>query len=256
MAVWALSDLHLSFGVANKSMDIFGEHWKEHANKMEKNWKAVVQEDDLVLVSGDISWAMRPDEAVADLEWIAKLPGTKVLLRGNHDYWWSSYSKVKKILPPSIHAIHHNAMRWKEIAICGTRLWDTDEFNFRDVVHYRPNPAASDAEPELEERGGGEDLEADRKIFQRELARLEISLQQLDPSAAVRIAMTHYPPIGLHLAATMASELLEKYHIDLCVFGHLHSIPPGKAPFGTRHGVKYVLTSCDYLEFKPLKLLE
>lgn len=247
MAVWALADLHLSFGVANKSMAIFGEQWQAHAEQIRTHWQAQVSPEDLVLIAGDISWAMRIEEALPDLEWIDALNGTKVMIRGNHDYWWNSYSKVQKILPPSIHAIQHNTWQWQDISIGGTRLWDSKEYQFGDVIDFRPNAAAAER-PE----GSAEDRE---KIFVRELQRLEISLRGLDQKARLRIVMTHYPPIGLDLEPSRASDLLEQYNVDLCVFGHLHSVKRGQAPFGTKGGVRYVLTSCDYLDFKPLRLL-
>lgn len=100
MAVWAIADLHLSFGIPDKSMDVFGPQWTDHAEHVKKHWLESISAEDLVLIPGDISWAMTPEQAKADLEWIHELPGTKVLLRGNHDYWWTSVSKVQKVLPP------------------------------------------------------------------------------------------------------------------------------------------------------------
>lgn len=238
MAIWAIADLHLSFGTPNKSMDIFGDNWKNHAQRVETHWRATVANDDLVLIPGDISWAKLLTEAAVDLKWIDSLPGTKLLMRGNHDYWWGSMASLKKLLPPSVHAIHNTAFEWKGVAIGGTRLWDSPEYSF--------GFKESEAEPEVD----------DEKIFVRELHRLEMSLQALSPTASTRIGMTHYPPIGPELKPSRASVLLEKYRINICVFGHLHNIPPGQLPFGTRNGVKYLLTSCDYLQCAPLKIWE
>lgn len=248
-SVWAIADLHLSFGIKNKQMDVFGEEWTNWTKKIADSWKASVSEDDLVLIPGDISWAMHLEDAVPDLEWIDELPGTKVIIRGNHDYWWSSKSKVAKIVPPSVHFIQNDTFDWNDISIAGARLWDTPEFNFMDYTIIKENKQAKaltdfDADAEQKE-----------KIFLRELGRLELSLQKLNPNAKHRIAMTHYPPIGADLQDTRASKLLEKYKIDICVFGHLHSLKPQSLPFGEKDGIQYHLTSCDYLDFNPLKIL-
>ena len=128
MTIWALADLHLSFGVPDKEMDVFGPKWKNHPEKIRANWEKLVKPDDLVLLPGDISWGMHPEEALPDLNWIDSLPGTKVMIRGNHDYWWTSISKVEKVLPKSIHVIQNNIYRWKDVIICGARLWDTEEY--------------------------------------------------------------------------------------------------------------------------------
>jgi uncharacterized protein len=127
MSIWAIADLHLSFGVPNKGMELFGEHWRDHPQRIEAAWRARVRAEDLVLIAGDISWAMRPEEVMKDLEWIASLPGTKVMIRGNHDYWWPSMKKLVAMLPPTLHAIHNSAWKWGEVAVGGSRLWDTHE---------------------------------------------------------------------------------------------------------------------------------
>lgn len=218
MAIWAIADLHLSFGVPNKKMDIFGPKWAEHEKKIERHWREMVSQEDLVLIPGDISWGMRPEEAEPDLKWIDNLPGTKVLLRGNHDYWWSSLSKIKPVLPTSCHLIQNNSFRWKDVSIAGSRMWDSSEYSFGSVIDL------STMSPEkqkqlMEEVDHSEERE---KIFRREVGRLEMSLRTLDQNATTRIAMVHYPPIGLDLKDSEISKLLEKYKIDICVFGHLH----------------------------------
>ncbi|MCH9626732.1 MAG: hypothetical protein S4CHLAM2_03600 [Chlamydiales bacterium] len=245
MTIWAIADLHLSFGVPEKSMEVFGPEWADYAEKIQTNWLKVIEPEDLVLIAGDISWAMRLEEAKVDLDWIEELPGTKVIIKGNHDYWWSSLSKVRQILPPSIDFIQNTAFNWKEYSIGGARLWDTDEYGFNAYIDFRESPVApsKEAKPDQE------------KIFNRELERLELSLKNLDPSASKRLVMTHYPPISADLAPSRASELLEKYKVDVCLFGHLHNVRRGELPFGTSRGVEYHLTSCDYLDFKPLKVL-
>lgn len=249
MAVWALADLHLSFGVKDKSMDVFGERWKNHAARIRENWLQSISQDDLVLLPGDISWAMHIEDVVPDLNWIHELPGTKVLLRGNHDYWWSSLSKIEKVLPPSMHLIQNNAFLWKDVAVCGARLWDSPEYSFQPYIEYIDNPRAKTL---VHEDAPGEA----EKIFLRELSRLELSLKALPKEAKHRLAMTHYPPIGAELQPSRASVLLEKYHIHVCVFGHLHNIKENSLPFGTKNNVRYTLVSGDYLNFTPVKLLD
>lgn len=247
MTIWAIADLHLAIGVPEKTMEAFGEPWLNYIDKIQTNWIERISPDDLVLLPGDISWAMRPEEARADLEWIHQLPGTKVMLKGNHDYWWGSMRQVEQILPTSIHLIQNNAFSWNGVAIGGARLWDTSEYQFTPYIQFNDNPRArslteaEDKTPDVE------------KIFARELGRLELSLKAM-PEASLRIAMTHYPPISATLEDSRASALLEKYHVAICVFGHLHSIKKEKPLFGQKNGIDYRLASADYLNFVPLKI--
>lgn len=248
MSIWALADLHLSFGVPDKGMEVFGAQWNNHHKKIQEHWNDIIHSEDLILLPGDISWAMHPEEAKIDLEWIAALPGTKVMLRGNHDYWWNSLSKVEKILPPSIHLIQNNVFIWNNIVIGGARLWDTPEYAFGSFIDYVDNPRANmlakvDNPAEAE------------KIFERELGRLEMSLKSMPSQVSMRIAMTHYPPIGADLKPSRASALLETYQVSHCVFGHLHNVRPHALPFGVRNGVNYQLVSCDYVDFRPVKII-
>ncbi len=234
MNVWAIGDLHLAFGVPEKTMEVFGPNWAGYAEHIETHWHALVEPEDLVLIPGDISWALSLEDAKVDLDWIERLPGTKALIKGNHDYWWGSLSKVQKILPPSLHLVQNNAFNYQGISIAGTRLWDTPEYHFGFPLD--------------------KDKKEEEKIFNRELQRLEMSLQCLDKQAKCRIAMTHYPPIGADLQTSRVSELLDKYGVDICVFGHLHNFQEGTLPFGKLGGVTYHLTSSDYLRFQPLKI--
>lgn len=245
MNIWAIGDLHLSFGVKNKSMDYFGPEWADHADKIAMHWRSVVRPEDLVLIPGDISWALKLEEAVADLEWIDALPGTKLLIKGNHDYWWGSLNKLSSVLPPSLHLIQNNAFHWKGASIGGARLWDTPEYSFGQFIEYKENPRAKKQDPE---KNLQEDLS--ETIFERELGRLKMSLAALHKDAKVRIAMTHYPPISHDLKPSKASKILEDHHVDICVFGHLHNLKAGFSLFGERNGVRYVLTACDYVRFQ------
>lgn len=250
MKIWALGDLHLSFGVSGKSMEVFGPQWERHAERIKEAWLRLIHQDDLILIPGDISWAMRLEDALPDLRWIHELPGTKLLLKGNHDYWWGSLAKVTAQLPPSLHLIQNNFFSWKGVAIGGARLWDTPEYSFHKYIEYQANPLERPLNKEIEIQ---EDL--NEKIFERELLRLERSLSLLPANASLRIAMTHYPPIGADLSPSRASAILEKYHINLCVFGHLHNIKPDAVLFGEKKGIRYLLTSADYVHFQPVPLL-
>jgi predicted phosphohydrolase len=256
MTIWALSDPHLAFGVPSKTMESFGPAWERYAEKIKEHWEERISADDLVLIPGDISWAMHLKEALIDLAWIDALPGKKVILRGNHDHWWSSFSKLSKVIPSSITPLQNNAMTWtsasgKRIAIGGSRLWDTPEYSFGAFIEFRENPLArhKTSEEVSQEKNNAE------KIFDRELERLRMSLSLLDPLADVRIALTHYPPLGADLAPSRASAILEEFHIDYCVFGHLHNVREGTLPFGTARGVKYIFASGDYLHFTPVRVL-
>lgn len=244
MAIWVIADLHLCFGVPDKKMDVFGPKWVGYTDRIRTHWIELVGIDDLVLIPGDISWAISLEQALVDLEWIDALPGTKVILKGNHDYWWSSYAKVTQKLPSTIHAIQNNVFQWKEVSIGGARLWDSEEYNFTRFIDFRTPPVPLRKEKLLEQQ----------KIFNREIERLELSLKQLDKQASLRIVMTHYPPIGADLAPSRAGALLEKYKVQMCVFGHLHNVKEGSLHFGTQRGVEYHLTSCDFLNFKPLRI--
>lgn len=249
MAVWALADLHLAQALPDKAMDFFGEPWIDYVSKIQRNWLNNIGNDDLVLIAGDITWAMHLPDAKKDLDWIHALPGTKMLLRGNHDYWWSSLKQVQSILPPSIHLIQNNALIWKNFVIGGARLWDSKEYQFGEFIDYAENVRAKKIPSE-------EPLPDSEKIFERELSRLEISLKAMEKLQGTRIAMTHYPPISADMRPSRASTLLEKYGIETCVFGHLHNVRKNEKLFGKSRGVNYVLTSADYLDFMPVKLYD
>lgn len=246
--IWAIGDLHLSFGVKDKSMEIFGKEWENHAEQIASHWKALVHPDDLVLIPGDISWAMRIEDAINDLQWIDQLPGTKVMIKGNHDFWWGSLKKVLSHLPPSIHVIQNQAFHWKGVAIGGARLWDTPEYSFSKFVEFRENPKEKQVEEIVQE-------ELNQKIFDRELERLKLSLQNFQKDSQIRIAMTHYPPIGPDLAPSRASQILENHGVQICVFGHLHALEKGVSLFGEKNGIRYILASADYIRFQPIPIL-
>lgn len=256
MKVFALSDPHLALATPGKEMDRFGAHWHEHASKIEEHWRAAVSAEDVVLVTGDISWAMRLEQAKADLEFLARLPGTKILLKGNHDFWWASVQKLRAWLPAGMLALQGDAVRVGEIAVAGTRLWDNPELSFHALINWDP------AGPAISPPGDQQDQESLR-IFRREQGRLQRAMQHLvqDPvtsAAPLRIAVTHYPPTGPELEPTQETLLFEQHGIRHSVFGHLHAVKQDldPAPFGERHGVHYHLASCDYIAFRPLLIDE
>ena len=222
MKIWSISDLHLAFSDKSKEMGLKFEKWKNHTNRVKENWKEKISYEDLVLISGDISWAMRLEDAMVDLQWIDHLPGNKIFVKGNHDFWWSSASKVRKILPQSIRIISNDSITVGEFTIGGTRLWDL------------PTEESS--------------LES-KKIFNRELNRLELSLSTLDKSSSTRIAMTHYPPLEEDLIATEATKTLESFKIDMVIFGHRHDAT--KSYFGKLNGIEYHCTAADIIDFDP-----
>lgn len=228
MAIFAIGDLHLSGG-AEKPMNVFGRHWDNHFDNIRARWRELVTPGDIVLIPGDISWAMQFDEVKADLLSIAELPGTKVLLRGNHDYWWSSISKLRAFLPQGTLALQNDAVELGGLVICGTRGW-----NFPTEL----NP--------LDEQ--------EMKIYRRELLRLEMTLDNAKRFGLPILAMTHFPPLLTDYRNTAFTELLERYGVAMCVYGHLHGAGIHNGFSGVHNGVEYRLVSCDSIAFTPLKV--
>ena len=227
MKVFAISDLHLSFET-DKPMDIFGPHWEGHSERIRQAWEDCVSEGDVVLIPGDISWALRLSEARADFEFIDALPGKKVIIRGNHDYWWSSLSKVKKALPASIIPLQNTAINFGLIGIAGSRLWIDPELRLENATPQ------------------------DRKIWQRELARFSLSLSALPQDTKVRIIMTHFPPISLEGKPGKAVEVASGYLCDIWVFGHMHLGGGSYEGFNRTIGsTRFEFVSADFIEFRP-----
>jgi len=230
MSIFAIGDLHLS-GASEKPMDIFGEHWDSHWDRIKENWESAVSADDLVLIPGDISWAMKLSEAAADLKAVCSLPGTKIIMKGNHDYWWSSLKQVEALLFNGTFALQNNAFVYDRYVVAGTRGWLCP-----GMSQY--NPAA------------------DEKYYLREAGRLELSLQaarRLSPGGEL-ICMTHYPPSDKNGAPTLFTALLEKYGASRAVYGHLHASSIAGALSGIVRGVDYSLVSCDAIAFSPKKI--
>ncbi len=246
--LFAIADLHLSFA-RPKPMDVFGEAWADHAEQIRSAWCERVGADDLVLVAGDISWAMRLAGALPDLAWIDALPGRKVLIRGNHDYWWESIGKLRALPYESLYFLQYDVLRFGELAICGTRLWDLPEVSWPQEYRAMPADVRQAARPSDAQNA---------KLVERELNRLELSLRRLPADARHRVAMLHYPPISDGGRGSRASRLLAEHGVELCVFGHLHSLGRMKrvgADFSL-DGTRYVLVAGDHLAFRPMELMQ
>ncbi|HCJ01549.1 MAG TPA: serine/threonine protein phosphatase [Clostridiales bacterium] len=219
--IYSISDLHLGSCV-DKPMDVFGKKWEGHFDKIRLDWMKKVREEDVVLLAGDLSWAMTLEEVKQDLAALAALPGKKVLLKGNHDYWWQSISKVKGILPENVYALQNDVLRLGKYLICGSRGWTSEK-----------------------------QTEEDKKIYDRELIRLELSLSAMSKERKegdVVIGMTHYPPFDVSLENTPVTDLFTKYEVEKVVYGHLHGNAYAKRKVFI-HKTAYYLTSCDLLDF-------
>ena len=229
--IWAISDLHLSF-TTSKPMDIFGPHWEKHHLKIASAWREMVSDEDAVLVAGDISWAMKLDEADADLRWLGDLPGRKIILRGNHDYWWTSISQVRSARPDGVQAIQNDYVELPDAVVVGTRGWTVPESPMYD-------------------------RERDERVYERELQRLRLSLEAARKAPGLRagkplLAMMHFPPV-IEGRPTAMSEILASAGVDLCVYGHLHLQDEWPANLDCElDGVTYMLVSADYIDFRPV----
>lgn len=221
-------------------MGVFGPAWHNYHQKIQAHWQQVVSDDDLVLIPGDICWAMQLQEALQDLAFIDQLKGTKVMIRGNHDYWWPSLAKLQKLPFKTLNYIHNNALHLKGVSLCGTRLWDSSEFNFQAYSQYVDNPRSQQKAP----------VDND-KIFDVEIKRLELSIQALPQLECLKLALVHYPPLGKDLAPSKASTLFEQAGISHVCFGHLHNMKTTLMPYGTARGVSYHFCSADAVNFTP-----
>lgn len=230
MKVFAISDLHLSIN-NSKPMNIFGPVWDNYLEEIVEDWNKKVTDDDIVLLAGDLSWAMKLEDAKVDLEFLKNLKGKKILLRGNHDYWWSTIKKVRDILPENIYAIQNDSLVIGDYIFCGSRGWIVDD-NKMDTN--------------------------DKKIFDRELIRLEMSLKDAKAKQTDNqkiICMLHYPPFDKNNNPTKFTELLESYEIKTVVYGHLHGKILNTKEVLNLNGVTYYLTSCDMVKNKLIEIL-
>lgn len=241
LGIYAISDLHLSFNKAvglydinfeqdiDKPMDKFG--WTRHYEQIRDHWLEVVGPEDTVLVPGDISWALKLDQARYDFEWIHALPGKKVLSPGNHCYYAQSKRKVRKTLPPGMEWVDADYTLVEEYAVAGTRGWNL------------PGDSVWDEG-------------TDRKIYDRQVGRLRLALESAvkEHPDKERIAMLHFPPVTARVNTSDFMELLKEYEVKVCIYGHLHGRAHRDAVEGMVEGVRLKLVSCDYLNYKPVPL--
>ena len=228
MALYAIGDLHLCLG-APKPMDIFGGAWVGYMEKLRQGMQVLTPEDTLVLM-GDLSWALDLESAKADFAWIAALPGRKIILKGNHDYWWSTAAKFTRFCQENgfenLFLLNNNCYFYENIAICGTRGWFYEE-----------------------ERSG----QHDEKVFRRELGRLEASLKAAEEQE--KLVFLHYPPRYKGYECPEILSLLERYGVRRCFYGHLHGGSRSLAREGLWSNIDYRLLSADQLDFRPMQIL-
>ena len=227
MALYAIADLHLSLG-EEKPMDIF-RGWTNYIDRLTRNWTALVQPADTVVVAGDVSWAMSLDGARTDFAFLDRLPGKKLLLKGNHDYWWNTRRKMDAFLASqgfeSIRILHNSAERYEPWALCGSRGWFFD------------------AEPD-----------SDKKVLLREVGRLQMSIDAGRALGGVPLVFLHYPPVT---AAARCDEIMDALHrngITRCWYGHLHGPSIRRAVQGVVEGIEFRLVSCDAVDFTPVRI--
>lgn len=232
MRIWAISDLHLSFG-SDKPMDIFGDQWKDHAKRIDEAWRARVAEDDWVLMGGDLSWASSLEEVEPDLAFVHALPGHKLMIKGNHAHWWSGKSKVERILPESIRILQNDSFVLPDgTCIVGTRGW---------------NPPGRTDNPKAKYS------EKDRKVYEREVGRLKLSIEHAQRRGGwERLwAMIHYPPVYSFGLVTDFVPLLEEAGVELCIYGHLHGRDLKSGFEGRRGPIEYRMVSVDHVDMTP-----
>ena len=226
--IYGIGDLHLDYS-KEKPMDIFGSKWEGHEAKIFDNWINIVKDDDLVLIPGDVSWGLKIHEAYNDLKRVDQLPGIKVMTKGNHDYWWESKKKLKELNLNSITFLQNDSYTYGNIHIAGCRGWISKDYeNF---------------------------TKHDEKVYNRELHRLELSLNTINKSEGTIITMIHYPPFNLNSEPNDFVSLMKEYDVDICIYGHLHSEGHKYVLEGNIEGIKFYCVSSDYIDFTPKKIL-
>jgi predicted phosphohydrolase len=235
MAVFVLSDLHLSTNLdTDKSMEVFGGKWKDYMNRIKTNWNRLVDPSDTVIVNGDVSWAMTLEEAKSDFEFLNSLSGTKIISKGNHDFWWSTLTKINVFFEEnkfdSVKILHNNAHEVEDFVICGSRGWYND-----DKISSMPKTADY------------------QKIVSREAARLKMSLSEGNKLSAEKekLVFLHFPPIWAEFECKEIISVLKEFDVKRCYFGHIHGLYEIPSSF-VRDGIKFIMTSADFLNFTPL----
>lgn len=226
MSLFAIADVHLSLG-ADKPMDIF-PGWDDYVARLEQNWRSLVTDDDTVVIAGDISWAMKLTETKPDFAFLHSLPGKKLILKGNHDLWWTTLRKMEEFIRienfDSIGFVHNNAFLADGLAVCGTRGWFFD------------------------------DVGADRKVIAREAGRLARSIEEGIKIGAEPVVFLHYPPVYAGQRCDEIMEVLHRYHIQRCYYGHIHGAGRVGAAVGPVEGIEMRLIACDALRFCPIRV--
>lgn len=228
MSLFAIADTHLSFST-NKPMNVF-RGWDNYVERLEKNWRAVVSEDDTVVIAGDISWAMKTEDAKEDFAFLNSLPGRKIIMKGNHDYWWQTKKKLDEFLKANsfdtIDIMFNNAYKVGDFAVCGSRGWFFDA-----------------------------EKDTDKKVLLREAGRLKMSIQEAKKLSDKQIVFLHYPPVTLSQSCEEIINVLREEEIERCFYGHLHAQSVYSAFTGELDKIKFGLISADFLQFCP-KLIE
>ncbi len=231
MKVYAISDLHLSLS-GEKPMDIFGDKWDGYLEKIKLDWQERVGDDDVVLIPGDISWAMKLEEATKDLTFFDGLKGKKILIRGNHDYWWHGITKIREVLPDGVYALQNDSVKVGNVVFCGSRGW------------------AVEGSPDFDEH--------DRHIYEREVERFKLALSSAKKNMQdgdKLVCLIHYPPFNVRKEPSLFTKLFESFKVDKVVYGHLHG--KGVVPYRNLsiNGIEYILSSCDLVENKLVEVL-
>lgn len=228
MALYVIGDLHLSFSV-DKPMDVFAG-WENHAERIEKAWREEVADGDTVVLPGDLSWGISLEQTLADFRFVNSLPGRKIILKGNHDYWWTTLSKMNAFLKENgldtLHILHNNHYSYGEYGICGTRGW----------INETKEPA-------------------DAKVLAREAGRLDASVRSAVNAGLKPIVFLHYPPLYGNECNYDILDVIGRYDVKYCYYGHLHGASKRHAVIGERDGVYYQLISCDFIQFCPYRIL-
>ncbi len=227
LSIFVMADLHLSLS-ADKPMDIFGG-WNDYVQRIEKNWQKKISPEDTVVIPGDISWAMSLQDAREDMAFIHRLNGRKIIMKGNHDYWWNTVGKMEKFLAEngfdSIHILHNNHYEYEGTGICGTRGWINDT-----------------------------GAQADKKVLLREAGRLETSISSAEKAGLSPVVFLHYPPVFGSSCNYEILDVLVKHNIRWCFYGHIHGRGAEYAVNGERGGINYRLIASDFLQFDPLDI--
>ncbi|MDE5737004.1 MAG: metallophosphoesterase [Oscillospiraceae bacterium] len=241
MSLFVMGDTHLALGVPEKSMEIF-DGWQNYQSRIAENWQRIIKPDDMIVLAGDISWGMNLEQAKPDFAFLNHLAGEKIILKGNHDYWWGSMKKMTDFFQENnfntLHILHNNCYAYENIAICGTRGW----------VNI-PN------EVSIFEKSPEQNISNHKKILAREQQRLRVSLQEAVEKNLKPIVFLHYPPVYWGNANQLMLEVLHDFHVTDCYYGHLHGRTHARATKGYEDGICYHLISGDYLQFIPEKVI-